>query len=262
MSREHCVAGLTLSPADASYLSSLLSGKAVALPGGGEGVPSEAMIDPAPMRPHPISVIPAKCQSVEAAIEIVLRRHVFEIIFSLHPKVTAGIDGGGPHSLAEVRPGVNCHLGRLTTPSRTIAMPSIPKKPQTEDSKTFDPDTYFEKWSKEEITPPYDNDFRKFIIKTFDLPIRDDYGYMAQNAQVTLLQAQTYIEWGGQGNLHAWYRDADGQVVSGGRTPVRKTCSYANEADRLRPAFFIERTPDRYGYCCIHRCLPPYDQHE
>ncbi|TKA28539.1 hypothetical protein B0A54_16221 [Friedmanniomyces endolithicus] len=87
-------------------------------------------------------------------------------------------------------------------------MPAIPNKPQTEDSTTFSPDAYFEAWSKEEYTPPYDNDFRKFIIKTFGLPFRDDYGYMAQSAEVTLLQAQTYVEWGAQGNLHAWYHVA------------------------------------------------------
>lgn len=93
-------------------------------------------------------------------------------------------------------------------------MPSIPKKPQTEDSKTFDPDRYFDAWGKEEIQPPYDNDFRKFMIKTFGLPIRDNYGYMAQHAEVTLLHAQTQVEWGGQGGLHNWYKDAEGNVVS------------------------------------------------
>lgn len=93
-------------------------------------------------------------------------------------------------------------------------MPSIPQKPQTEDSKTFDPDKYFEAWGKEEIQPPYDNDFRKFIIRTFGLPIRDDYGYMAQHAEVTLLNVQTHIEVGRQNGMHAWYRDAEGNVVS------------------------------------------------
>ncbi|KAK5121622.1 hypothetical protein LTR85_004794 [Meristemomyces frigidus] len=90
-------------------------------------------------------------------------------------------------------------------------MPPIPNKPQTEDSETFDPDKYFEAWSKQEYQPPYDNDFRKFIVRTFGLPIPDDYGYMAQNAEVTLLKAQTYLEVGAQNNLHAWYRDAEGQ---------------------------------------------------
>ncbi|KAK5112223.1 hypothetical protein LTR62_004384 [Meristemomyces frigidus] len=91
-------------------------------------------------------------------------------------------------------------------------MPTIPRQAQTEDSTTFDPDKYFDAWGKEEITPPYDNDFRKFIIKTFGLSVRDDYGYMAQNAEVTLLSAQTYIECGGQNGLHGWYRDAEGQL--------------------------------------------------
>ncbi|KAK6406244.1 hypothetical protein LTR81_019050 [Elasticomyces elasticus] len=110
-------------------------------------------------------------------------------------------------------------------------MPSIPSKPQTEDSSTFDPDKYFEAWSKEEYTPPYDNDFRKFIIKTFDLPFRDDYGYMAQSAEVTLLQAQTYVEWGAQGNLHAWYRDDEGVV----RDPPTAT-DVAAYTDIFRPS--------------------------
>jgi hypothetical protein len=111
-------------------------------------------------------------------------------------------------------------------------MPAIPKKAQTEDSTTFDPDKYFEAWSKDEITPPYDNDFRKFIIKTFGLPVRDDYGYMAQNAEVTLLQAQTYVEWAGQGNLHAWYRDAENQVVSACRNLLASWCSFSCEGRR------------------------------
>lgn len=92
-------------------------------------------------------------------------------------------------------------------------MPAIPKQAQTEDSDTFDPDKYFDAWSKEEITPPYDNDFRKFIIRTFGLPRDDDYGYAA-TSEVTLLQAQTYIEFGRQGGLHSWYKDDEGQPVS------------------------------------------------
>ncbi|KAK0932454.1 hypothetical protein LTR29_015967 [Friedmanniomyces endolithicus] len=110
-------------------------------------------------------------------------------------------------------------------------MPAIPNKPQTEDSTTFSPDAYFEAWSKEEYTPPYDNDFRKFIIKTFGLPFRDDYGYMDQSAEVTLLQAQTYVEWGAQGNLHAWYRDDEGVV----RDPPPAT-DVAAYTDIFRPS--------------------------
>ncbi|KAK0869690.1 hypothetical protein LTR87_013601 [Friedmanniomyces endolithicus] len=114
-------------------------------------------------------------------------------------------------------------------------MPTIPNKPQTEDSTTFSPDAYFEAWSKEEYTPPYDNDFRKFIIKTFGLPFRDDYGYMAQSAEVTLLQAQTYVEWGAQGNLHAWYRDDEGVVVSHPTHRDRRTTSSYREQHHLNP---------------------------
>jgi len=95
-------------------------------------------------------------------------------------------------------------------------MPSIPRRAQCEGSSTFSPDAYFSAWSKEEYGPPYDNDFRKFIVRTFGLKPNDDYGYMAQHAEVTLLQAQTYVEFGGQGGLHGWYwekekRDQDGE---------------------------------------------------
>lgn len=92
-------------------------------------------------------------------------------------------------------------------------MPSIPKKPQTEGSTTFDPDTFFDDWKNEKIGPPYDNDFRKFIIRSFGLSPRDSYPYKA-TAEVTLLQAQTYLEFGGQGGLHAWYKDEEGNQVS------------------------------------------------
>jgi len=92
-------------------------------------------------------------------------------------------------------------------------MPAIPQKAQTEGSTTFDPDGFFESWSKEEITPPYDNDFRKFIIRSFGLQLDDSYGYRA-SAEVTLLQAQTYVEFGRQGTLHKWYVDDEGKQVS------------------------------------------------
>ena len=92
-------------------------------------------------------------------------------------------------------------------------MPKIPKKAQTEGSTTFDPDQFFKAWQNEEITAPYDNDFRKFIIKAFGLSPRDTYAYRA-TAEVTLLQAQTYIEFGAQNGLHGWYRDSEGQLVS------------------------------------------------
>lgn len=96
-------------------------------------------------------------------------------------------------------------------------MPSkrtLPERPQTEGSTTFEPDKFFEEWKHEEaLQLLYNNDFRKFILKAFGLHFRDDYVYRA-TAEVTLLQAQTYIEFGAQGGLHAWYRDAQNQAVS------------------------------------------------
>ena len=102
-------------------------------------------------------------------------------------------------------------------------MPRIPKKAHTEGSTTFDPDKFFEAWSKEEITPPYDNNFRRFIIRAFGLPLDDYYGYQA-TSEVSLLQAQTYIEFGAQGGLHSWYRDEEGKEVG---------FIHASERDRL-----------------------------
>ena len=77
---------------------------------------------------------------------------------------------------------------------------------------TFDPDKFFDAWAKEEITPPYDNDFRKFIIRSFGLKLSDSFVYRAV-AEVTLLQAQTYLEYGGMGRLHEWYKDEGGKQV-------------------------------------------------
>lgn len=51
-----------------------------------------------------------------------------------------------------------------------------------------------------------------FIGKTFGLQPSDTFGYKA-TAEVTLLQAQTYLEYGGQGGLHAWYRDDEGNPI-------------------------------------------------
>ncbi len=98
-------------------------------------------------------------------------------------------------------------------------MPRIPKQAQTDGSNTFEPDDFFEKWRKEELTPPYDNNFRRFIIRSFGLSYDDAYGYQA-TTEVSLLQAQTYIEFGAQGGLHAWYRDEEGKEV-GGRIHLR-----------------------------------------
>ncbi|KAF2722943.1 hypothetical protein K431DRAFT_283449 [Polychaeton citri CBS 116435] len=88
----------------------------------------------------------------------------------------------------------------------------VPKSAGTEGSTTFTPDSYFAAWSKEEITPPYDNDFRKFILRTFGLSLRnEEYVYRAI-AEVTLLQVQTYLEFGAKGGLHSWYLDDEGKA--------------------------------------------------
>lgn len=92
-------------------------------------------------------------------------------------------------------------------------MPTIPNKAQTEDSTTFNPDDYFSKWEKGEFTAPIDNDFRKFILDTFGLKPSDRYTYAAV-AEVSLQQAQDYLNHGGNGGLHSWYRDDEGKPVS------------------------------------------------
>ncbi|KAH0279686.1 hypothetical protein KCU91_g1546, partial [Aureobasidium melanogenum] len=104
-------------------------------------------------------------------------------------------------------------------------MPTIPDRAQTEDSTSFSPDAYFDAWAKGEITAPYDNDFRKFILTTFGLPHDDTYTYAAV-AEVTLLQAQTYVEFGGQGGLHAWYRDDQGKPLE--PPPAVDIAAYTN----------------------------------
>lgn len=91
-------------------------------------------------------------------------------------------------------------------------MPPIPRRARTDGSFNFDPDAFFTAWAKEELTP-YDNNFRRFIIRAFGLPHNDDYAYQAMTAEVTLLQVQTYIEFGAQGGLHSWYKDDNGQDV-------------------------------------------------
>lgn len=92
-------------------------------------------------------------------------------------------------------------------------MPQIPNKPQTEGSTTFDPDTYLANWSDAVLKPLYNKNFRWFIGESFGLSPSDTYGYKA-TAEVTLLQAQTYLEYGGQGGLHGWYKDDKGELVS------------------------------------------------
>ena len=93
-------------------------------------------------------------------------------------------------------------------------MPPIPQRAQTEGSTNFDPDKYFDAWANEEFTPPYDNDFRKFILRTFGLPLREEEYVYKASSEVSLLQVQTYLEFGAQGGLHGWYRDEEGQMVS------------------------------------------------
>ncbi|KAK6438414.1 hypothetical protein LTR95_005384 [Oleoguttula sp. CCFEE 5521] len=109
-------------------------------------------------------------------------------------------------------------------------MPSIPQKAQTEDSTTFDPDVFFDSWAKGDLTPPYDNDFRKFIIRAFGLQLSDTYGYRA-TAEVTLLQAQTYVEFGRQGTLHKWYVDENGE-----QRPPPPAVDIAAYTDIFRPS--------------------------
>jgi len=91
-------------------------------------------------------------------------------------------------------------------------MPRIPGKAQTDGSASFDPDKYLEAWGDELLQPLYNNNFRRFIGETFGLKPSDTYGYKA-SSEVTLLQAQTYLEYGGQGSLHTWYKDAEGNPV-------------------------------------------------
>lgn len=91
---------------------------------------------------------------------------------------------------------------------------TVPKAAETVGAKTFNPDEFFDDWTSGEAQQLlYTGDFRKFLLKAFGLDPRDQYVYRAV-AEVTLLQAQTYIELGGQNGFHAWYRDAEGQVVS------------------------------------------------
>ncbi|KAK4995369.1 hypothetical protein LTR28_000546 [Elasticomyces elasticus] len=79
------------------------------------------------------------------------------------------------------------------------------------DSKTsFTPDKFFDNWQNGTLRPPYDGNFRKFILSSFGLPPSDTYIYKAV-AEISLLQAQTYMDFGAQGRLHEWYRDAEGK---------------------------------------------------
>lgn len=117
-------------------------------------------------------------------------------------------------------------------------MSEIPQRVETQGSTTFDPEKFFDAWAKEEITPPYDNDFRKFIIRAFGLKQDDKFVYRAI-AEVTLLQAQTYLEFGGQNGLHKWYVDSEGNEVS--PTLPQPTCETATLMPKNRPETVTNR---------------------
>lgn len=109
----------------------------------------------------------------------------------------------------------------------------IPKTPQTERSNSFNPDAFFDSWANGEAQKLlYTNDFRKFVLKAFGLDFKDDYVYRA-TAEVTLLHAQTYLEFGSQGGLHAWYRDAENQQVGSVQTTLRDESHVKHSPKRL-----------------------------
>ncbi|PNS21024.1 5-formyltetrahydrofolate cyclo-ligase [Sphaceloma murrayae] len=103
--------------------------------------------------------------------------------------------------------------------------PRIPKKPQTEGSFNFDPDQILEKWEKGEIGIPTNNDFRKCILRAFGLRANDTYVYKAI-AEVTLEQAQVYLNYGDQGRLLEWYRDEEGNKLPS--PPTADITAYTN----------------------------------
>jgi hypothetical protein len=73
---------------------------------------------------------------------------------------------------------------------------------------------YFEEWRKGALSPPdKDSNFQAFILKAFGLAPQDDYIYRA-GAEVTLSQAQHYLEIAAEKGFHAWYRDAEAEKVS------------------------------------------------
>jgi hypothetical protein len=93
-------------------------------------------------------------------------------------------------------------------------MPSVLRETRTEGSTTFAPDVYFEEWRKGALSPPDKaTNFRAFVLKAFALTPQDDYIYRA-GAEVTLSQAQQYLETGAEKGFHAWYRDAEAEKVS------------------------------------------------
>lgn len=91
-------------------------------------------------------------------------------------------------------------------------LPKLPTKPQTEGAPDFDAGELFSSWSSGRIGVPKDNDFAQCITNTFHLRLTDKYTYRAI-AEVTLAQAQTYLNYGDQGKLLEWYRDESGAKV-------------------------------------------------
>lgn len=91
-------------------------------------------------------------------------------------------------------------------------MPPAQSRPHTVGAASFDPDAFFDAWSSN-ASLPQNNDFRTSIVNAFNLKFDDDYVYHA-TAAVTLAQVQTAINYGGQRELHAWYRDEEGRPVS------------------------------------------------
>lgn len=93
----------------------------------------------------------------------------------------------------------------------------VPPRPlaRTVKSARFDPQKFFDDWSKRgsELLPQND-DFRASIINAFGLKESDDYIYHAI-ASVTLAQVQYAVSRGAgeNGILHAWYRDSEGKQV-------------------------------------------------
>ncbi|KAJ9661453.1 hypothetical protein H2201_006484 [Coniosporium apollinis] len=91
-------------------------------------------------------------------------------------------------------------------------MPPTQSRPHTVGAASFDPDAFFEAWSSN-ASLSQNNDLRSCIINAFNLKSNDGYVYHA-TAAVTLAQVQTAINYGGQRELHAWYRDEEGKPIS------------------------------------------------
>jgi len=138
---------------------------------------------------------------------------------------------------------------------------------RTQGSATFAPDTFFDSWAQGQITPPYDNDFRKFILRAFSLLPSDAFIYRA-STEVTLLQVQTYTEFGAQGGLHAWYRDANDDIVREFIIAVLLFFCFFLSLVCARRELGIdhqivvaETTAPSQRNCSIHGPFPTHDQH-